>query len=316
MAEEQSIIRYDPDTTGVDAPPSSTPGALCDNNVSDNVANGQITDMSEEASAVLEYLLNVSFRGAAMIPVSNSRIVQKRFSTLLELRILQDFTLKCQSLPGAEWKIHVAILIAGSQALQEESLHKVKQGLKFVEELSLECHPMLINRYKAFMYTGSYHLNKGGKALRFHYVDNLPTDFTPEAWSLKELSYVEFHFNMYNLGEFFRDYDLLTHIRHVLNEKLVLKHDCRPKELSGILDTLYKYSPCRDHDGMLRAVVLAGVFAHQKAWGRTSNDEFARLVSDNQLFNIEWEAIKMKFKKVLATADAAKRQFKKMRVGG
>jgi hypothetical protein len=169
--------------------------------------------------------------------------------------------------------------------------------------MSLNYHPQFIDRYKAFILTGSYKLDKGGKALKLYHVDSLPSGLTVTSFPLNDLSYIDFHLNMYSLGEYFRDAGLLEKIREKLIDKLVLQHDSRPAALSAVIDTVYGNAICEDKEGLLKELVLGAVFAHEKAWGKKAKEEFGGLTAGSQGFRPDLEVAKGMHKKTLAPPD-------------
>ena len=169
----------------------------------------------------------------------------------------------------------------------------------------------MVDRFVHHIYFGTYHLDHGGQAIHLHLATKV-LDSSPEAYALREYPPLQFHYEMYCMGEFFGYQDLMTTALLRIIDLLLQRGNVTPELVMGLIAAVYapaSENTCKDEGGRLQRVLVAAVIVHwNRYWTEEQKLVFNQLSASYADFSLEWMAAVHKCSDIVDGWNSGKRK--------
>ncbi|KAI4607833.1 hypothetical protein J4E83_009376 [Alternaria metachromatica] len=283
------------------------------------------TDAVTISLATLKTLLGHIFEGKSARLPQPQLVCADRGQMALSKRLGCDFTLVVDEVA---FDVNSGFLIAGSEVLEGYAF----PGGGTLNTLTRECEfnaqvhsPTMVDRLVEFIYTGTYKLDKGGRATMLHHATKLPIGKTKASYPMKLEAAAEFHLEMYKMGRDLRYHSLVAVAHSKMAEDMLWKSTVDVGIAKSLVNWIYG-SAQRLHDTAeetndtlgddnLKELVVACILrhVHQKLWDGEEVEGFKQHVQAYPALEVDWELAEEEYKELLRKRPEAKRGAKRAR---
>ena len=193
-------------------------------------------------------------------------------------------------------------------------------------EFNAQVHsPTMVDRLVEFIYTGTYRLDKGGRATMLHHATKLPIGKTKASYPMKLEAAAEFHLEMYKMGRDLRYHSLVAVAHSKMAEDMLWKSTVDVGIAKSLVNWIYG-SAQRLHDTAeetndtlgddnLKELVVACILrhVHQKLWDEEEVGGFKHHVQAYPALEVDWDLAEEEYKELLRKRPEAKRGAKRAR---
>lgn len=186
---------------------------------------------------------------------------------------------------------------------------------------------MMVDRLLEFMYTGTYQLDKGGRATLLHHPTSLPISKTKASYPMELEGPIAFHMKMYKMGKTLRYQSLVTVAHTKMAEHMLLKMQINVGMAKNLVNWIYGSTEMVQDiaeqpndtfgDTNLKELVIACILrhVHQKIWEEEEVEGLKHHAQAYPALEVDWELAEDEYKDVLKTRPETKRAAKRARRG-